>query len=244
MTDVPATIWTNRARGSDGLLVHMLGTVDFDSALYLQERLVYELADRSDRMGGLLICEHPPLVTIGREGSRADLPPDLHDLEARQTDVRWLSRGGGTVVHGSGQLAVYAMLPLDRLGLGLVEFRQRLEAAVIDAGRELDVPAERDARSPGVWSRGRQFAFVGAAVRSWVSFHGLFVNVAPDMQVQRLVDRRLTSIAAERQRPVSMHTVRESLVRNLASRFGYADTHLFTGHPLLKRTRKKIHVPA
>ncbi len=238
-----ATIWTDRARSSDALLVHMLGVVDFDSALFLQERLAYELAGRDDRMGGLLVCEHPPLVTVGREGSRSDLPTDLHDLRAKQIPVRWLNRGGGTVVHGPGQLAAYLVAPLERLGIGVVEYRRRLEAAVVDAARELDVPAERHPDHPGIWSRGRQFAFVGAAVRNGIGYHGLFVNVAPDMQVQRLTGRRLTSVAGERQRAVSMHAVRESLARNLASRFGYADQHLFTGHPLLRRTRKLVAQP-
>ena len=115
------TIWTERARSSDALQVHMLGTVDFDAAAFLQDRLVFELSGRNDRMGGVLVCEHPPLVTVGREGGREDLPPAIHELVSRGLEVRWVNRGGGVVVHAPGQLAIYPMLPLDRLVIGEIQ---------------------------------------------------------------------------------------------------------------------------
>jgi lipoyl(octanoyl) transferase len=243
VSPVPATIWTDHARRSDALEVHLLGTVDFDAVQFLQERLVYELSGREDRMGGVLVCEHPPLVTIGREGSRADLPPDLHDLAVRGMDVRWVNRGGGVVVHAPGQLAVYPVLPLDRLGVGLAEYRRRLEETIIDTCRELRIPAERDADRAGVFTAEGQVAFVGAAVRSWVAHQGFFVNVAPDMALERMAGLRdTTSLLAQRRRRVRTTAVRESLVRNLASRFAYSQHHIYTGHPLLKRTRRPIPV--
>jgi len=233
------------AAGGASLEVHMLGLVDFESSLVLQERLVYEISGRDDCQGALLLCEHPPVLTIGREGSRAQVRCDSSELLARQLDVRWLNRGGGSVVHAPGQLAVYPILPLQRLGFGLADFRHALEAAVLDLCREMKIPADRDAVEPGVWCRGGKLAHVGVAVKSWVSYHGLFLNVAPAMDWIRLAeprgeDPRQTCLAAERLRPVGMASVRESLVRNLARHCGYDRFHLYTGHPLLRRTRKVI----
>ena len=91
---------------SDALEVHLLGLVESEAARFLQERLVYEISGRNDTLGGLLLCEHPPLVTIGREGNRDQLSVSDADLCARQVDVKWVSRGGGSLVHAPGQLAV------------------------------------------------------------------------------------------------------------------------------------------
>ena len=113
-------------RTDAALDVRLLGTVDFESALFLQERLVYDISGRDDLFGGLLLCEHPPLITVGRAGSRAHILVDQKELTASRLDVRWLNRGGGCLVHAPGQLAVYPVVPLDRLGLGVREYRAHL----------------------------------------------------------------------------------------------------------------------
>lgn len=237
-------------KGASGPLeVHLLGVVDFDAALFLQERLVYEISGRDDALGGLLLCEHPPMVTVGREGSRADILCDPRELTARLIDVRWVNRGGGCLVHAPGQLAVYPIVPLERIGIGLAEYRRRLEETVLDLCRELKMPAGRCDDEPGVFCRCGQFAHLGVAVRSWVAYHGMFINVNPALELMRLVrpnacGERVTSLAAGRVRATSMHSVRESLLRNLAARLGYTAYHVYTGHPLLQRTRQKVFVGA
>lgn len=234
-------VWESPREAS--LEVHLLGLVDFDASLYLQDRLANELAGRNDGRGALLVCEHPSLITVGREGSREHILCAPEELRARGMEVRWISRGGGCIVHVPGQLALYPVLPLDRRGLGLGEFRSRVEQAVVDACGELRIAAEVDPEHPGVFARGGQVAFFGAAVRSWISSHGVFVNVNPRMDAIKLVrsgTQRVTSLAAERRTPLSMGSVRESLIRHLAARLDYPRYHLFTGHPLLRRTRRVV----
>jgi lipoate-protein ligase B len=90
---------------------------------------------------------------------------------------------------------------------------------------------------------------VGAAVKRWVAYQGLFLNVHPLLRMQRLVSsgtngEKTTSLEAVRGRVTSMATVRESLIRNLAGRLGYAEYQISTGHPLLKRTRRVTNVYA
>jgi lipoate-protein ligase B len=231
------------------LEVYLLGLVDFDSALFLQQRLVYEIGGRNDAQGAVFVCEHPPIVTIGREGSRAHILAEPRELVARQMDVRWLNRGGGCLAHGPGQLAVYPIVPLKRLGIGLADYRGRLEGSVVDASRELQVPAFQRPGEPGVWCRTGQFAFLGAAVKNWISWQGLFINVSLSPDLMQLVRSakpgdRATTLARERCRPTSMHAVRAGLVPHLARRLGYERHHIYTGHPLLRRTTKKIYVHA
>lgn len=239
----------SHGRHSAALDVRLLGTVDFESALFLQERLVYEIGDREDLYGGLLLCEHPPLITVGRSGSRSHIRLEPNDLLARRLGVRWLNRGGGCLVHAPGQLAVYPVVPLDRLGLSPREYRSRLVASVVDVCSELGVPAWPVENTAGVAGRTGQFAFIGAAVKRWVAYQGLYVNVRPALQMQRLVccgqnGLKATSLESLRGRVTSMATVREGLIRHLARRLGYGQYHVFTGHPLLKRTRRVTNVYA
>jgi lipoyl(octanoyl) transferase len=229
--------------------VRLLGTVDFESAQFLQERLVYEISGRTDLYGGVFLCEHPPLITVGRAGSRAHVLLEQKDLATRGLQVRWLNRGGGCLVHSPGQLAVYPVVPLQRLGMGLQDYRTALVASVLDLCDELDIAAWPVERNYGVAGRGGVFTFVGAAVKRWVAYQGMFINVNPLMQTQRLVSigasgLRPTSLEALRGRAISMATVRESLIRNLARRLGYTQYQVFTGHPLLVRTRRVTNVCA
>lgn len=231
------------------LSVHLLGVVDFEACLALQQRLVYESSGRRDGHITLLVCEHPTLITIGRHGSRADIRIDARELASRDIPVRWVNRGGGTLVHAPGQLAVYPIVPLDQRGYTVGEFLDRLQRGVMSALTESGFAGQTHAGRHGVWGRVGQVAAVGAAVKSWVSYFGAYINVCPEMQLFRRVDSEpreslhgaatqhasMSSLVVERQQPVRMAGVREMLLRNLAAAFDCERYHLFTGHPLLPR---------
>ncbi len=237
-------------QNSGTLSVHLLGTVDYLAAMALQRQMVVEIADRQDHSGKLLICEHPPTLTVGCEGSRRQFLVDDDELQANLIDVHWVNRGGGCLLHAPGQLAVYPILPLKRIGLGMSRYHRLLEQVVSQVCAEFKTPThapkdQKGNRQPGLCVRNGQFAFVGTAVQSWVSHHGLFVNICPDLHLQRFIANPqphtpVTSLAASRHRKTSMHAVRESLVRHLAHQLGYERYHLHTGHPQLIRTRKKV----
>ena len=182
--------------------VYLLGLVEFESCLNLQARLADEISLRRDRHGALILCEHPPIITMGRDASHAHLACEPGELVVRNMEVRWLNRGGGAIVHAPGQLAAYPILPVDRLGFGLVELRARLELSLLNVCHEQRVSAWREATEPGVWCRCGRLAALGVAVRSGVTQQGLFVNVAPSMELQRLVQMpsggRVSSLAAQR----------------------------------------------
>ena len=235
-------------RGSDGLSVHLLGCVDWQSAKALQDRLAFELGGRADRHGFLLLCEHPPGVTVGRDGSRGDLLADEHDLRSRSMGVEWVARGGGVAVHGPGQLCCYPVLPVDGDPLTPAGLRDALVTAALHACDDLRVPGEMTSDGAGVSTRTGVVADVGCGVRGGVSRWGLFVNVAPAMELARMARRpgggTASSLSACRHEPVFMPAVRSALVRRLADGLGYDTVHTFTGHPLLRRTTRRVHVPA
>ena len=244
---VKPIVWEQFARGSSALEVFLLGKVDFESLQGLQSRLMDQIAQRTDTHGMVLVCEHPATISIGREGSFADVLVDREDLMSRQLEVRWLGRGGGTIVHVPGQVAVYPLVPLDRLKMGPADFRGRLEQTLLALASDLEIEATASAGPPGATCRCGQFAFIGAGVRDWVTHGGLYVNVSLPPEALDLVNwggQKVTSLSAQRQRPVGMASVRESLIRHLAQSLGYIDYNLYTGHPLLHRSVRKVYVYA
>jgi lipoyl(octanoyl) transferase len=245
------SVWTPQRRRSDALEVYLLGAVDFDSAMFLQDRLHHEIAQRDDGLGTLLICEHPPTVTTGRDGTILDLVADAREFESRQIEIHRVARSGGTILHGPGQVAAWPILPVDRRWNGVrpvepnravADFVRKCTTAVCDMASELNVNATPVEDGAGAECRCGQFAWAGAAIRDGVSSHGLFVNVSPDMLPFRLIRsaRSVGSMSMQKMSPVPMPKVRESLMRNLADQFGYEDVHLYTRHPLLTRTTRKV----
>jgi lipoyl(octanoyl) transferase len=160
------------------LRVYLLGCVEFEAALRLQKALLYETAG-SRGEAALILCEHPPLLTVGRHGGPADVQYGPEELRARRWRVRWVNRGGGTWLHLPGQLAIYPILPLDRLGLGLEAYLCRLGRVLVNVLDDFGVCAE--AKGMGVRIDGRPIAVLGAAVRDWVTYFGAVLNIHPDL---------------------------------------------------------------
>lgn len=232
--------WSPQRRSSSALSVYLLGTVDFRSAVFLMERSAAELADRTDTLGALMLCEHPQVVTVGRDGSTVDLPADRRELESQLLKVERVDRSGPTLVHAPGQLAVYPILPLDRLNIDIDVLERNLQLAALDVCGELKVVASEDENDRGIWSRCGKIGFCGTKNLKGVSCHGFFLNVCPDMTLLRSVQtvrptNNIGSLVAQCTRPIAMQTVRESFIRNLTQRLGYNDFNVFSGHPLLKR---------
>ena len=236
---------------SSGLDVRLLGLVDFDSAIALQERLVYELSGRSDTRGALLLCEHPPLISIGREGSREQIALDERELANSEIPVRWVSRSGEAVIHAPGQLAIYPVIPLERRGLSAREFRSRLEGAMLNVCHELRVPAKRLDETAGLWSRGGQVGHFGVAIKAAISTHGMWLNVCPEESFLKILrnrridsdvstDSRVTSLQSQLLRRIPMSTAREAVIRHFSTAFEFDSVHLHTGHPHLRRTRQRV----
>jgi lipoyl(octanoyl) transferase len=239
LPDSPATGLALRA--------YLLGQLDFDDALALQRHLVYQVSGDRDA-AALVLCEHPPIITIGREGSRAHVLYEPEELGRRGWRVRWVNRGGGSLLHLPGQLAVYPVLALDRLGLGLGDYLDRLQRVLLDVLADFQVSATTRPERPGVWVGGRAVAQVGVAVRDWVTYYGAALNVHPDLEPFRRVrtgpcEEPMTSLGRERRGPLRPSMVRERLLEYFAARFGFARTSLFFHHPALGARSPSGQVP-
>lgn len=227
----------------------MLGLVDFDEVQQLQRRLVYEQGERGG--ASLVLCEHPPTISIGRSGSRAHIVPDDEGLRSLGIPVRWVNRGGGCVLHLPGQITAYVILPLHHFGLDLKAYLDRLHAAVVGVLGEFELRGEARASQGGVFLGHARVASVGVAVNRWIAYHGLTLNVGAFLAPFDLLDEpgvgpyplRQTSMESRRQRPAPMPRVRETLIRHLETVFGLERHHIYTNHPLIRRkVRSHVYV--
>jgi lipoyl(octanoyl) transferase len=224
------------ARGA-ALQAYLLGTVEYADALALQRHLVYQVTGERDG-AALILCEHPPTITVGREGSRAHILYEPEELRALRWPVRWVNRGGGCLLHLPGQMAIYPILPLDRLGLGLGDYLDRLRQVIVDVLADFGVPATAGPDSSGVYVGSRPVAHLGVAVRDWVTWYGAAFNVYPDLEPLRRIHTApgaapMTSLERERKGPLRAALVRERFLDHFTARFGFGRVSLFFHHPAL-----------
>jgi lipoyl(octanoyl) transferase len=236
------TAGKTRSPQSAALHVHFLGLTAIEAAWQLQQEIADELQVDGHLGGALLLCEHPLGVTVGRDGSSADVSVDRAELERIGSYLHFPARGGGAWVHHPGQLMAYFIVPSERHGDTPARWCERLSDATNEAAAELGASWQATASRPGAAGRCGQFAFIGAAVKQGVSCYGACWNVVVPRPVLQMVNWgpgvRPTTLAAERMRPTTMSSVRECWSRHLASQAGYDRVHVWTGHPRLKRTRQ------
>ncbi len=223
------------------LEIYLLGLVDFDDIQQVQRRLVYDLGEDEQGGGSLILCEHPPTISVGRSGSRAHILLDDEELRGRGLSVRWVNRGGGCILHLPGQLAGYLALPLARSGLDLRGYLDGLHRVLIGVLEEFDLVGSTHPDRPGVFLGNARVASVGVAVNRWIAYHGFTLNVSTFLEPFGTLDEpgrpslRQTSMESRRQRPAPMAKVREAVIRRVEEVFGLERHHLYTHHPLIRR---------
>ena len=165
------------------LEVVQAGVVPYVEALEWQRALAQARIERQVPHDLLLLLEHPPVVTLGRNSHHAHLlRPDEGEGEGG-LEVFEVERGGDVTFHGPGQLVGYPILDLTGHRQDLHWYLRTLEQALIEALAALGVPAERKPGYTGVWTRGgtRKIASIGIHVKQWVTWHGFALNVTTDL---------------------------------------------------------------
>lgn len=151
----------------------------------------------------LLLLEHPPVITMGKGGGMENLHVSPELLAQRGIDLVPVTRGGNITCHFPGQLVAYPIFRLDRRPGGVKRFFADMEETVIRSLAAVGVPARRWPGRPGVWTDSGKICSMGIAVRKWVTYHGLALNVARDTGLFDLItlcglaDARPTSVHAE-----------------------------------------------
>ena len=164
----------------------ILTTVDWGHLAY-GEAHGRQLAALTQRIAGaiddtIFLVEHPHVYTYGRGSTLSELMP-VTPVESRTpVELVPVERGGGVTYHGPGQIVAYPIVDVRNKTGDMHMFLRWLEDVIIRTIAHWDIEGEHDPEHSGVWVGGRKIASVGVAVRQWVSYHGIALNVSTDLR--------------------------------------------------------------
>jgi lipoyl(octanoyl) transferase len=228
------------------ILLVQLGTIDYAAGLCLQQKLV-DLR-KGGRVGDvLLLLEHTPVITLGRNAKTANVVASSESLSRRGVEVFDCDRGGDVTFHGPGQLVGYPIFDLrgfpasggQRKTLGVIEYVRRLEEVLIRTCADFRIPAERVDGLTGVWTlpeagesdiphnikERAKVAAIGVHISRGVTSHGFALNVNTDLSYFDLIipcgitNKPVTSMGRELNSKVSLEEVARSVARNFGTIF-------------------------
>ena len=174
-----------------------------------------------DTLDELWLVEHEPVFTLGQAGK-----PE-HVLAPGEIPVLHVDRGGQVTYHGPGQIVLYPLLDLRRIGIGVREYVCRIEQAIIDTLDEWNIGGQRREGAPGVYVAGAKVAALGIRVRRGCTFHGLAFNIGMDLEPFHRINPcgyqglQVTSMG-DLGGPSGMEAVKPVLLAQLARQFGLA----------------------
>jgi lipoate-protein ligase B len=159
-----------------------LGLADYEKVFRFQQEIVDRKTRQPDTPDVVLVLEHPAVFTLGKRGGRENIVVPESRLRERGISVVQTQRGGNITFHGPGQLVVYPILDLERAGTGVADFVAVLEEAMIKTCADFGVTASRSPVNHGIWVKTSKIGSIGLTVRKGVSFHGLALNIAMDLE--------------------------------------------------------------
>jgi lipoyl(octanoyl) transferase len=219
-----------------------LGRVSYADGLAAQKKIID--ARKQGTIGDtLLLLEHPPVITLGRNAHRSNIVASDEFLAARGVELHEINRGGDVTYHGPGQLIGYPIFDLrgewpGKKGphLGAVDYVRMLEEALIRTCADFGVLSERVCGRTGVWTQAggsiaeKKIAAIGVHVSQGVTSHGFALNVTADLREFDwiipcgITDRQVTSLeleAAEGREPApTMESAANSAAKQMGRVFG------------------------
>lgn len=211
------------------LLTVDLGMISYAAATALQQRVAAaRKAGAIDDV--LLFCEHPPVITLGRNGKRENLLASENVLRQKSVELHQSNRGGDITYHGPGQIVGYPIVNLDLIRRDVHWYVRTLEETMIRAAAEFAVAAFRIPGKTGIWVQSEKFeeklAAIGVHISRWVTTHGFAFNVATDLRNFELIipcgiARKATSLEKLLSRGVALPEVRPHLANHFCELFQF-----------------------
>lgn len=202
----------------DKWLLIELPTSDYQKILDLQLQIVDAKKENELAEDVLIMVEHFPVFTLGNRGGMQDLKVSKNFLASKKVPIIQTKRGGNITHHGPGQLVAYPILSLSPTkGMRVTELVCRLEQVMIDTARNFSILAERVPDKRGIWVGPKKIGSLGLSIKKGVSYHGLALNVCPDLtpfdwiNPCGLTDAEVTSLEKESLGPISIRQAREAM---------------------------------
>ncbi len=195
-----------------------LGLIDFNAGLAKQKELFSEV--KAGRLKhALLFCRHLPVITLGRRADSQNILFPAEELKKRGIGLCSIERGGDVTYHGPGQLTIYPIFNLNYLKKDIHWFLRYLEELAIHTLVDFGIKGERRSGLTGVWVKERKIASIGIAIRNWISFHGLSVNIGRDDLLNFSLirpcgmDIMVTSVESEAGNKASAEKFKQSFIK-------------------------------
>ncbi len=161
------------------LKIFDLGLIDFRAAWNFQKEVFNEV-----KKGGvhhaLILCRHYPVITLGRRASKRNILIPEEELRLKNIGTYQIERGGDITYHGPGQITAYPIFNLNHLKKDIHWFLRKLEGTIIDFLSEFGIAGQRRMGLTGVWVAGKKIASIGIAIKNWITFHGISINIGKD----------------------------------------------------------------
>ncbi len=201
------------------------GILDFTEAWERQRVLAGEVL-RGEKPSTLVLCQHPSVITIGRNGTDANIIATPLELAQKNIQVIPINRGGDVTLHNIGQLVGYPIFRLTDFREDLHWFLREIEACIIETIAEFGLTGGRVEHATGVWiEEQRKICAIGIHCSRWVTSHGFALNVCNDMSEFELIipcgieDKGVTSIFRENNTTANIIKVQEVCKRMFVNHF-------------------------
>ncbi|WP_372648740.1 lipoyl(octanoyl) transferase LipB [Draconibacterium sp.] len=203
-----------------------LGLKEYKACWDYQEERLQELTTQKRSTGKptadnhFILVEHPHVYTLGKSGDEANMMANAEFLKKIEATYFKINRGGDITYHGPGQLVGYPIIDLEHYKIGVREYIERMEDAIIATVAEYGLEAGRKEGATGVWLqpdhkvRARKICAIGVRVSRYVTMHGFALNVNTDMRYYNYINpcgfasSAVTSIQQELGREISMVEVK------------------------------------
>jgi len=199
--------------------------IDYAEAWERQKKLVAEIQTKRNR-SVLALCQHPSVITIGRNGTGDNVVADRKFLEHKGIKVYDVDRGGDVTLHNPGQIVGYPIFNLLDYKQDLHWFLREIEECIIETLEDFGIKSGRVEGLTGVWVDGRRkICAMGLHCSRWVTSHGFAMNVCNDLREFGfivpcgLTDKEVTSIEKELGTKIEINIVQEKLVEVFCKHF-------------------------
>lgn len=201
-----------------------LGLVDYKVARDFQKN-TFNLVKLNCLDSALILCQHYPVITLGRtcltpvrQGNLRNILCSEKELRELGIDIYETERAGDVTYHGHGQINVYPIFNLNYFKKDIHWFLRELEEIIIEILSHFGVKGKRLPGLTGVWVDNRKIASIGIAIRNWITFHGLSINIKKDdLENFRLIrpcgmDIVMTSLETILERDIEIDRIKETLI--------------------------------
>ncbi len=155
--------------------------MDYSEALDLQLKTVSLKIEKKDFRDIIFFVEHPLVFTLGKQGGRENLSVSEQFLHQKNIRVIQTGRGGNITCHCPGQAVMYPVVDLEKNRIGVKDFVFGLEEIMKQTALDFGIMADRDTRNHGIWVENCKIGSVGLCIKKAISFHGIAMNINPDL---------------------------------------------------------------